>query len=199
MLYCNTYQSSLVEGVDYLVDRDQGRIKFLSTGRLAGILSDSSRCGVVVTFCCNSDCVYLESYAASCDSACYVQDGYNTVLQEGAEDYKTDDEKMLKRAVLVAEPLPSSSPAPLECEVAFGTQPSCMTWRSIRPLDFECQTEKSAAQHAADHTRPDDSFDFPTWVRGRYLAVRFRITGIGGGGLLSAIQKLVKVWGQHET
>jgi len=188
----------LAEGIDYQLDLENGRIRFLSTGALGSTVEafiEGGGCGVTVEVCCTDPaCVYLEDSLYGCDSACYVQDGYDTVLQEGSESYRSDDEKMMKRATLEAEPLPASTPAPLECDVAFGNQPGCMTWKAVRPLEFECQSAKSAAQHAADRTRPDDGFHFPTWVRGKYLSVRFRITGIGGGGMFSAIHKLVKGW-----
>lgn len=206
MPYCEIYTGydlPLIEGVDYEVDLANGRIRFLSTGVLGPTVADyleAGGCGVDVQVCCaDPACVYLEDSLYGCDSACYVQEGYDTVLQEGAENYRNDEEKMLKRATVEAEPLPASSPAPLECDVAFGNQPSCMTWKSVRPLEFECQTEKSAAQHRADGTRPDDNFHFPTWIRGKYLSVRWRVTGIGGGGTFSALHKLVKNWGQHDA
>lgn len=207
MPYCYTYEgydnSILIEGVDYEVDLANGRIRFLSTGALGPTVNDfidGGGCGVDVQVCCSEDaCAYLSDSLYGCDGACYVQEGYDTVLQEGAEAYRSDNEKMMKRATLEAEPLPASTPAPLECDVAFGNQPSCMTWKPVRSLEFECQSNKSAAQHAADRTRPDDGFHFPTWIRGKYLSVRFRITGIGGGGMFSAIHKLVKSWGQHDA
>lgn len=199
-LYCNPYETPLIEGEDFVVDRDQGRIKFLSTGRLSGIFSDASRCGVAVRLCCSPDaCIQLETYDTACDSACYVRDGYDTVFQEGAEAYRSHDEKMVKRITVEAEPLPQSTPSPLKCDIGFSSQPNCFTWRPLRTLDFECQTQKSAAQHAADRTRPDDGFHFPTWARGRYLSARFRVTGIGGGGEFSALHKLVQHWGQKDS
>jgi hypothetical protein len=197
------YSAQLVEGVDFQFDAANSRIRFLSTGFLGptlGYFYGAGGCGVRAEICCQGDgCVYLTDPIYGCDLACYVQDGYDTVFQEGAESYRSDDEKMIKRATVEAEPLPQSSPSPLECDIGFGNQPSCMTWKPVRPLLFECQTERSAAQHLAAHTRPDDSFHFPTWVRGIYLSVRFRVTGIGGGGSFSALDKLVKGWGQHDA
>ncbi len=193
--YCEAYSTELVEGVDYEVDIPGARIRFLSTGRLGNL---NGICTVDVSVCQPSgDCTAYS--AQSCEGACYVQDGYDTVFQEGAEGYKTHDEKVVKRVTVEAEPLPQSTPSPLECDIGFANQPGCMTWKPVRPLEFECQTNKSAAQHAADRTRPDDGFHFPTWLRGKYLSVRFRVTGIGGGGMFSALHKLVKGWGQHDA
>jgi hypothetical protein len=195
----------LTEGVDYEFDPSGGRIRFLSTGALGPTVAAweaAGGCSVEVDFNCADDAAFYTDYsgaAYACDIALYVQDGYDTVFQEGAESYRTDDEKMIKRATVEAEPLPQSTPSPLECDIGFANQPGCMTWRPVRPLEFECQTNKSAAQHAADRTRPDDGFHFPTWLRGKYLSVRFRVTGIGGGGMFSALHKLVKGWGQFDA
>lgn len=207
MAFCYPYvgydNSTLIEGVDYEVDLPNGRIKFLSTGALGPTINDfidGGGCGVDVQVCCaESDCLYLESSLYGCDGACYVQEGYDTVFQEGAEDYRSSDEKMIKRATLEAEPEPESSPPELQCDIGFAKQPNCMTWKAVRPLLFECQSNKTAAQHAADRTRPDDSFHFPTWQRGQYISTRFRVSGIGGAGDFSAIHKLVKGWGQHDA
>lgn len=200
---CGSEELTLVEGVDYELDLSGGRIRFLSTGQFGPTLDDfvaSGGCGVTVDFCCEAPgCAYLADQIYACDLACYVQDGYDTVFQEGANDYRSNDEKMVKRITVEAEPLPQSTPSPLECDVGFGSQPSCFTWKPVRQLEFECQTEKTAAQHAAARTRPDDGFHFPTWVRGKYIAARFRVTGIGGGGMFSGLHKLVKGWGQHDA
>ena len=142
----------------------------------------------------------IEAYGGySCHGEFYHFVGYDTVFQEGSEPYKTGDEKMIKRVMVEAEPLPQSSPSPIECEVAYGNQPSCMTWVPTRSLDFECQSDKTAAQHVADNTRPDGVFNFPTWRRGQYISTRFRVTGIGGGGTFSALHKMLFGWGQADS
>ena len=200
---CGSEEITLVEGVDYEVDLSGGRIRFFSTGALGPTIEDyvaSGGCGVTIDFCCeDTGCAYLADQIYACDLACYVRDGYDTVFQEGAEDYRSSDEKMIKRATLEAEPEPESSPPELQCDIGFAKQPNCMTWNPVRPLLFECQSNKTAAQHAADRTRPDDSFHFPTWQRGQYISTRFRVTGIGGAGDFSAIHKLVKSWGQYDA
>ena len=200
---CMPYLETLVEGVDYELNAESGLIKFLSSGVLGGLVNNLyvGLCGVSVDACCqDSGCVYLEDYApGSCDGGCYVRDGYDTVFQEGAEGYRSHDEKMVKRVTVEAEPLPQSTPSPLECDIGYASQPNCFTWRPLRPLEFECQTQKSPAQHAAQRTRPDDGFHFPTWARGRYLSARFRVTGIGGGGEFSALHKMIQHWGQKDS
>lgn len=197
------YSIQLTENVDFYFDSNLGRIKFSAGGQLGPTLNyfyAAGGCGAQVDFCCgNPGCAYLEDPIYSCDNACYVREGYDTVFQEGAEDYRSTDEKMIKRATLEAEPEPESSPPELQCDIGFAKQPNCMTWRAVRPLPFECQSNKTAAQHQTDRTRPDDGFHFPTWQRGQYISTRFRVTGIGGAGDFSAIHKLVKAWGQHDA
>lgn len=135
----------------------------------------------------------------SCHGEYYVFAGYDTVMQEGAESYRNDDEKIIKRAMLEAQPLAQSTPSPLTMDVAYGSQPTCMTWVSTRNLDFECQTNKTEAQHLTDRTRQDGTFDFPVWRRGRYISTRFRISGIGGGGTFSTLHKIIAGWGQADS
>lgn len=189
---------NLVEGVDYELDLEAGRIRFLSTGQLGALVDSGTFCGLVVNACCQDEaCDPYGTYA--CDLACYVRDGYDTVMQEGAERYGTDDEKMIKMGGVEAEPLPSSSPLDLQFNVGFAATPSCFTWKDTRNLPFECQTAKTAAQHAADRTRPDGTFYYPTWRRGVYISTRFRISGIGGGGKFSALSKMIKGWGQADS
>lgn len=142
----------------------------------------------------------IEAYDGySCHGEFYHFVGYDTVFQEGSEQYRSGDEKMIKRVQIEAEPLPQSTPSPLECDVGYGAQPSCMTWVPTRILDFECQSEKTAAEHEAQKTRPDGMFTFATWRRGLYISTRFRITGIGGGGTFSGMHKLIKGWGQADN
>lgn len=142
---------------------------------------------------------YVSYDGYSCHGEFYHHVGYRTVMQQGAESYRDDNEKMMKMISLEAEPLPQSTPSILTAEAGYGSQPSCFTWKATKDQDFECQTDLTAAQHLARKTRPDGTFYFPTWVRGRYLSSRFIIDGIGGGGKFSAMQFLTKSWGQQDT
>lgn len=142
----------------------------------------------------------IEAYDGySCHGEFYYNTGYDTVMQEGAERYRNEDEKIIKRIRIEASPMVQASPSDLECDVGYGSTPSCMTWKSANPTLFECQTAKSAAQHATDRTRQDQQFTFPVWRRGVYLSARFRITGIGGLGKFSAMHKMIRGWGQAES
>lgn len=142
----------------------------------------------------------IEAYDGySCHGEFYTNVGYDTAMQEGAERYRSEDEKIIKRIRIEAEPLAQASPSTLECDIGYAPTPSCFTWKEAEPKLFECQSNKSAAQHIADGTRPDEQFNFPVWRRGVYLSARFRITGIGGGGTFSAIHKAISGWGQASS
>lgn len=142
----------------------------------------------------------IEAYDAySCHGEYYHNDPYDTVMQTGAQDFRSDDEKIVKMIGLEAEPLPQSTPSSLEMDVGYGSQPSCMNWVGIRPLDYECQTELTQAQLAARKLRKDGTFYFPTWRRGRFLGARFRLSGIGGGGTFSTMSQMIKNWGQQDS
>ncbi len=140
-----------------------------------------------------------EGELEGCGGGTYVHEGYATVVQQGLERYKSDDEKMIKRVTIEAKPLTQAIPSDLECEVGYGSQPDCMRWVTSEPLPFACRTAKTNAQHDADGTRQDRRFDYSFWRRGIYLAWRFRIEGVGGGGEFSCITSTVKNWGQLDT
>lgn len=195
---CTQLNVTLVEGVDYEIDLSNGRIRFLSTGQVAALVASETFCGATVSFCCGDQgCGSAQPYG--CDRACYIREGYDTVMQQGAESYKNDDEKMIKMIGLDAEPLAQSTPSTLECEVGYAAMPSCFTWFALRPLSYECQTNTTPAQRLAARKRMDGTFYFPTWRRGRFLSSRFRITGLGGGGDFSAMQFMIKGWGQQDS
>lgn len=195
---CENANLTLIEGVDYELDLEAGRIRFLSSGQLGPLIDAGNFCGLTINVCCQNDaCDPYGIYA--CDLACYVRDGYDTVMQEGAEAYRSDDEKVIKMIGIEAEPLASSTPLDIVAEVGFASTSNCFTWKASRPLPFECQTEKSPAQHLADRTRPDGTFYFPVWRRGRYISTRFRIRGIGGGGKFGSLDKALQGWGQPDS
>lgn len=135
----------------------------------------------------------------ACHGEFYTHYGYQTVMQQGAENYRSDDEKMVKMVGLEAEPVAQTTPSILTMQVGYAAQPNCFTWVDTKDVDYECLTAFSAAQHTTNRTRPDGTFYFPTWRRGRYLSTRFIIEGLGGLGTFSALVLMVRVWGQQEN
>ena len=168
---------------------------------LMNSVNDSSGNGYGLTLFNGLSIVALEGVygAYACTGDYYEHVGYDAVLQTGAEPYRIDDEKMVKRITLEAQPWPQAVPSELECDVAYGSQGDCLTWKNLPPnLSYECLSAATAAQHLANNTRPDSRFGFPAWHRGVYLAFRFRVRGIGGGGTLSAAWVELKPWGQSD-
>lgn len=189
---------TLREGVDYEIDMVNGRIRFLSTGQIGALFEDPNTCGAVVTACCSDEgCAYAQDFA--CDRSCYIRDAYETVFQQGAEAYRTDDEKMIKRVTVEAEPQDTVTPSRLEAEVGYAPSPSCYTWKGARPLDFECQTARTPTQHETLRSRPDAQFNFPFWRRGKFVSARIRVTNLGGGGTFSGLETEIKGWGQPDS
>lgn len=137
--------------------------------------------------------------AYACQGEFYINEGYASVMQSGAQNFRNEDEKLVKMIGLEAEPVPQAVPLDLEMEVGYASQSSCMAWVAIRPLPFECRTNKTPERHLADHTRPDFTFYYPCWRRGRFLAARFRINGIGGAGTFSSVFQMIKGWGQADS
>jgi hypothetical protein len=135
---------------------------------------------------------YLDYDAYSCSGEFYFNGGYSSVMQLGANDFRTDDEKMVKMIGMTAEPKPQTTPSDLQMDVGYGSQSGCLTWRPIRTLPFECHA-------AAAGLRSDYTFYFPTFRRGRYLSARFRIDGIGGGGLFTGLDQMISNWGQQDS
>ena len=130
-----------------------------------------------------------------CSHEAYVWFGYDSVMQMGLETFKSDTEKMINRVDIEAVAKVQATPSELECEVGYGSQPGCITWVASEPKDFECVTDRTAAQHTAQNTRQSGQYRYPFWRRGAYLAARFRISGVGGGGDFGAMHLWVKNWG----
>ena len=76
---------------------------------------------------------------------------------------------------------------------------NCTTWRTAKILPYECLTFRTPAQRVRDSTRPDATFYFPVWRRGRFLAARFILDGLGGGGMFSAMSFMIQSWGQQDN
>jgi hypothetical protein len=137
--------------------------------------------------------------AYACQGEFYTNEGYVTAMQTGSQNFRNEDEKIVKMIGLEAEPVAQAVPLRLQMEVGYGNQAKCTTWAAIRSLPFECLTEKTPAQHLSDRTRPDGTFYFPTFRRGVYLGARFRINGIGGAGTFSSMFQMIKGWGQQDS
>lgn len=111
----------------------------------------------------------------------YAQDGYFSLLQTDANDYGQKVEKMVNRAEVDYTAEDQIPPSELAFELAYGSQPRCLTWdQSAVPQELTCLTEESAATHAANNTRPNLMATYNFYRRGVFIAWRAYTSGTGG-------------------
>lgn len=111
----------------------------------------------------------------------YDQDGYFSLLQADAIDFNQKVEKLVNRGEVDYVAEDQIPPNELRFEIAYGAQPRCMTWdQSAPPKELTCITAESAAQHAADNTRPNQMATYPFYRRGVFIAWRAYTSGTGG-------------------
>lgn len=119
---------------------------------------------------------------------CYALDGYYSMLQSDAGDFKTKAEKLINKVAIDFVAEDQTTPSLLNCNVAYGQQPECLTWdRTAQAKKLQCLTNKSRNQHALRKTRPDEIPSFQFHRRGVYVAWRFYIKGTGGGSCFNGV------------
>lgn len=123
----------------------------------------------------------------------YADDGYTSMIQGGAFSYGARQEKLITNIAIEYESVPQSEPNLLNCQVAFGAQPGCMTWVDTEPRELRCLTEKTDAESLADNTRPSLIATFPTYRAGSFLAYRFYVDGTGGGCCFNVLTQRVRL------
>lgn len=118
----------------------------------------------------------------------WVQDGYYSMLQGDAFNYKSGLEKLIRLVKVEFESNPQTTPNLLTCHVGYGDQPGCMLWdTAATPVPLECLTASTESQHRANNTRPNTTPKFNFHRRGIYLAWRFYIDGTGGGATFNSV------------
>lgn len=128
---------------------------------------------------------YVESaYSYPCPETIdgdYTNDGYVSLLQADAGDWKIKTEKLVSKICVDYTAEDQTTPSKLHCELAYGEQPECLGWdRSAETKNLECLTDRSRMQHRLRNTRPDTLPTFKFHRRGVYLAWRFWVGGTGG-------------------
>lgn len=141
--------------------------------------------------------VYVGSYQAaycaqSCDNAFYVCQGYDSVLQSGANDFGTDNDKVIKRFTVEYNAVEQSTPSNLNCYVGYSAQAVCHSWVQLTDQPLKCLSCFTDGQRATENTRADERAHYPTFYRGKYLHNRLKISGVGGGACLSELTWVVK-------
>lgn len=130
----------------------------------------------------NPETFYREAYDSE---EGYSQNGYYTLIQSDMSKLGIDEEKVLKQVLIDFQAESQEPPSDLTCEVAYGAQPRCTTWKDIGDRELTCLTDYNAAQHLANKTRPDLAAKYQTFYRGHYLGYRFYTSGVGGSACFS--------------
>lgn len=128
----------------------------------------------------------------------YIQDGYGSIIESGAEDLGIDAEKVARMLKVEYKAELQTTPNLLYADIAFGVEANCRVWKNIRKVQpdgtiddgvpLRCLTEFDIATHEANQTRAGKDATFPCSVRGKFLSYRLRIDGTGGGACISKVQ-----------
>lgn len=134
---------------------------------------------------------FSDTYGSYCAVDCdgtgyYFCVGYDSVLQSGADDYRSDNEKLIRRITFDAEPVPQTVPSDLNCYVGFAAQSVCDVFIKLEPQKMKCLDRRTDRQREDQIIRADQRLSFPTFYRGKYLSWRAKISGTGGGACFGA-------------
>ena len=136
---------------------------------------------------------YLNDYCGyACDNRWYACYGYDSVLQSGAEDHKSDDEKLIKMIKVELKPVTQTTPSQIVAYVGYSNQSACDTWVQLPPKDMDCQSAFNATELASRKIRMDGRITFPCHYKGKYIGWRLKISGVGGGACLSEVIQVIK-------
>lgn len=132
------------------------------------------------------DVYHREHYTVS--SGLYSFIGYTTVIETGAVNFGTDSEKYLSRVMVEARAPVQSGTQLLGMRLGQSSQPECEVWKTLTSQPLECQTL------ATDETtfRPYDKLYFNYYMRGRYLFVRFTVSGTTGDTRFSKMDVYIR-------
>lgn len=133
----------------------------------------------------NHEIFYRESFNREDET--YSQSGYYTLLQSDMSKIGIDEEKIIKQVVCDFQAEAQEPPSELTCEIAYGSQPRCTTWKDIGDRELTCITSYTASQHDANNTRPTPDAKWPTFYRGHFLGYRLYTSGLGGSSCFSRV------------
>jgi len=131
----------------------------------------------------------------------YVLDGYTTVLESGADDFKTDLEKTISDfSVNFTAPV-QTIPSTLELFIGFGSQPGCGRFKKERVIDRDgnvlegmpigCRSLTTGDEHDAAGSRADEQAKWFPHRAGIFLQWRLRIQGTGGSICFSSAYAMI--------
>lgn len=141
------------------------------------------------------------SFAIGPDGARYCADGYSSMAQSDMNNYGTDVDKVINGLLVDFEAEAQTTPNQLQAQISYGAQPKCTTWKSVGARDMKCLTDQSAAEHAANNTRPGTPARYNAFWRGRYIGWRIyvdvpagytQVAPTGGGVCFSQMTQSVR-------
>lgn len=128
---------------------------------------------------------FSDTYGSYCATACeggyYFCIGYDSVLQSGADDYRSDAEKIVRRFAVECEPVPQTVPNNLHCSIGFASQAVCDTFIKLEDQPMKCLDRRTPRQREDQIIREDQRLLFPTFYRGKFISWKLKIDGTGGG------------------
>jgi hypothetical protein len=122
----------------------------------------------------------------------YASDGYYSMQQGDAYDYRVHEEKLINQAIVDFEAEPQTTPNDLFFQVAYGSQSGCMIWDSTSPKPLACTLEGDETSMEAANQRPRELPTFKFYRKGAFLAWRFYVNGTGGGASFGALTLSVR-------
>lgn len=155
---------------------------------------------------------YREECAEFTGCGTYSRRGYQSVLRSGPlafNDYR--DDKEFRRLEVEAISEFQSTPSLLNLRVGYDAQASdpnedaCgILWDAQDTKEIECLSDVSLAQHRANNTRPNTTYEWPLYNVGRYLFWELKVTNpsqnppdTGGSVCVSRITVDVNVVGRQ--
>lgn len=126
-------------------------------------------------------------------AATYEQQGYASLMQSDATNFRTQTEKMVQAVAVEFTAEDQTTAGQLYCAVGTGSQPKCLDWETSDPVDLDCLDVDSTAG-----TRPMEIPRFAFWSEGVNLALRIWTTGAGNAFCMNSItlkgQGISKCW-----
>lgn len=141
--------------------------------------------------------LYQELYGATycavgCDDAYYFCLGYDNVLQSGAQDFRSDEEKLIKRLTFEVDPVAQTTPSNLQCWVGYSSQAVCDTWVKLEDVPMKCLDPRTPRQLEDQILRDDKRLHFQTYYRGKYISWKIKVSGTSGGSCFGNMVQVVR-------
>ena len=115
----------------------------------------------------------------------YVDEGYYSLLQSDPYDYATPVEKLMTTVAVAFVAEVQTTPNPLSCSIAFGSQAECTSWALSDDVLLDCLDGPD--YDTTTNMRPANFARFAFYSQGIYLGWRLFTHGVGGGFCVSSM------------